>query len=91
MCYDYLSTGDSKQDWMAVVAIVESIEPQVNNELPHTTKVSLQSDNAKCYHNRSLMFGVFMLFPTYGLSLRIFVHSQTQHGKSSIDGQFTIL
>ena len=88
--YDHISTGDSKQDWMAVLSIVESIAMQLKRDMPHIQKVNIQSDNAKCYQNGSLIFAMFIVFRNHGLSLRSYVHTETQDGKSSIDAHFAV-
>lgn len=73
-----------------MLSIIESMAMELKNDFPHIMKVNLQSDNAKCYQNGSLIFDLFMIFRTHGLSLRSFVHSERQNGKSSIDALFAI-
>ena len=82
--------GDSRQDWMAVLSITEGIILQLQQDLPHIKKVNIQSDNAKCYQNGCLIFGLFMLFRKYSLILRSYIHTETQDGKSSIDAHFAV-
>jgi CMP-2-keto-3-deoxyoctulosonic acid synthetase len=60
--YDHISGGDSSHDWMALLSDSEGIVIQLQKDLPHIKKVSIQTDNAKCYQNGCLIFGLFMLF-----------------------------
>ncbi|XP_040571304.1 uncharacterized protein [Lepeophtheirus salmonis] len=86
--YDHISVSDTKQDWMAVLSIIEGIVMQLKNDLPHIKKVNIHSDNAKCYQNGNLIFGLFMLFLKNSLTLGSFIHTETQDGSSAIHSHF---
>ena len=88
--YDHISCGDSKQDWPAVFSITEGIVMQLKRDLSHITEVNIQTDNAKCYQNGNLAFGLFMMFKKHNLSLRSYIHTETQNGKGSIDAHFAV-
>ena len=89
--YDHISDGDSKQDWQAVLSICEAIIRRIEVDYPHIDEVYLQSDNARCYQNAMLLFGL-MLISKGREKVRIIkvIHSETQDGKCSIDAHFAV-
>lgn len=49
--YDYISSGDSKQDYITVAAYFDTLFRRMLIDLPHVKKLYLQSDNA-CYYKK---------------------------------------
>ena len=59
--YNHISDGDSKQDWQAVLSIYEAILRRIEKYYPHIYEVVIYSDNARCYQNEMLLFGLMLI------------------------------
>lgn len=88
--YNHISSGDSKQDWMSTLSIFEGILIQLQKDFPSRTKLYVQYDNAKCYQNGRLLMGILLVCKKCNITLKTFVHTETQYGKGSIDGHFEV-
>lgn len=87
---DHISTGDSKQDWKAVLSIFEGILIHLKDKFPFVKRLYVQSDNAKCYQNGKILLGIMLLCKEHALELGSFVHTETQDGKGLIDAHFAV-
>jgi hypothetical protein len=89
--YDHISDGDSKQDWQAVLAICEAILCRIEKDYPNIEEVVFQSDNARCYQNGLLAYGL-MVISRNRTKLKVvkYIHTETQDGKCSIDAHFAV-
>ena len=88
--FDHIQSNGNKQDSLCVFSILEAFFIRVKKELPHIESLSLQSDNAKCYQACELVLYVYLLSKHYGLKVTRLIHTETQDGKSVIDGHFAI-
>ena len=86
--YDHISSGDSKQDYVAVMSYFEAVCRRITTELPHVRSLYVQSDNARCYKKGNLIVGLYRISKAYGLKLLSYVHTGIQDGKGSIDAHF---
>jgi hypothetical protein len=73
--FDHISTGDRKQDYVAVMSYFEAVCMHIVNRFPHIKNVYIQSDNAQCYKKGNLVFGLFKIAEENGLILRAFIHT----------------
>lgn len=84
---DQIVQGESKQDWLSVVALVEAALHEIKRVTP-VSKVTLLSDNASYYQGP----GVLMFMPTIsrnsGVVISRYIHTETQDGKSLLDAHF---
>ena len=88
--YDHIAKNDSKQDALAVFCLMELIVIRIKKDLPHVKTISFQSDNAKCYQAGELLLYCILIATKYGVGITRFIHTDTQDGKSAIDGHFAI-
>ena len=76
-----LGTGN-KQDGATVLCSMEALMRKINVELPHLTKGILKSDNAGCYHHKTLVLGIPLLnMHSKKFKVTTYIHSETQDGK----------
>ena len=89
--YDHISSSDTKQDWQAVLSIIEALLCKIEVDFPEVERVIIQSDNARCYQNSMLLIGL-MLVSKNRPELRIekIIHTETQDGKGSIEAHFAL-
>jgi hypothetical protein len=87
---DQILDTDTLQDGEAVLSMVECFLLCVEDNFPHLQTGIFQSDNAGCYHDKALVFGVAFLNQMPGRNIRIerIVHTETQDGKSLLDAHF---
>jgi hypothetical protein len=72
----------NKQDGPAVLCDMEALMLKINEELPHLTEGILKSDNAGCYHHKTLILGLPLLNMTSKrFKFTKYLHSETQDGK----------
>lgn len=88
MYYDLMSTGDTTQDYFMVLSGLEAVLNDLKKELPHVTKVVIQSGNARCYQSSSLLYRIVMLNLTSPIKVVRFIHTETQDRKCSIYPHF---
>lgn len=86
--YDHISSGDSKQDWKAVLTYFEATIMRMKQDLPHVNTIYVQSDNARCYKTPGLLLGMFVVCQKHKVQIISFIHSGVQDGKGPIDGHF---
>ena len=70
--------------------MLELVIVAIYHELPFIQEIGLQSDNANCYQNQFLHFGIalFNLKFCGRIFIRYYIHTETQDGKSSLDAHF---
>ena len=85
---DHISSGDTKQDWKAVLSYFEACLLQIKKELPHVDELYLDTDNAKCYKNPELILLLNIIAKHHGFKIITFIHTGVQDGKSALDGYF---
>lgn len=90
MYFDYMSTGDTTQDYFMVLSGLEAMLHEIHKELPHIKSIVLQSDNARCYQSSALIYGIVLLNMTSPIKVRRFIHTETQDGKCSLDAHFAV-
>ncbi len=86
--YDHISTGDSKQDWFAVLSYFEAVIIRMKKDLPHVKRVYVQCDNANCYRTVPLLLGMVLLGINHEVEVKRDTHSGIQDGKSPLDAHF---
>lgn len=52
--------------------------------------LNLQSDNANCYQNGTVVFAMILFCKTHITALHTYIHIETPDGKGAIDDQFAI-
>ena len=85
---DDLIVGSNKQGTGLVISIIEAIMMRIKKDIPHMKEVVLQSDNAKCYMSKELLLCLALLSFIHGIKILRFIHTETQDGKSPLDGHF---
>ncbi len=87
---DQISESSNKQDGMMVISLLEAALVAINDQLPFIDEIILQSDDAMPYQNPQVLFGVHSLNMKYQNNIYIseFTHSETQDGKTLLDGHF---
>ena len=75
---------------MSVLALFESCLTSIYSQLPFISQLTLQLDNATTNQNGHLIVGIHLL--NMKMKQKIFIndsiHSETQHGKTSLDAHF---
>jgi hypothetical protein len=74
-----------KQDWFAVLSILENLFSTIKSSHPHITKAYLRSDEAGCYHNSELVSSLYHLGKRQGIQILRYDHSEPQFGKDVCD------
>ncbi len=87
--FDHISSGDSKQDHVAVWAYFDAVLRKMRECLPHVKAIYVQSDNARCYKKGTLLLGMYKTAKAYGIKILSYVHTGVQDGKGSIDAHFS--
>ena len=87
---DQIIINGNKQDTNTVVALLKCTLMQLSDDLPFITEVILQSDNAHCYQNSSLLVAIAVLNDKFKNKIFVsqFIHSKTQDGKTILDAHF---
>ena len=85
---DHVSSGDSKQDWKAVLAYFEATILHIKRTLPHINEMCLKSDNAKCYKASELILLIVVAASYHDIKVMSFIHAGVQDVKSPLDGHF---
>lgn len=85
---DQILKGSNKQDGLAVAALLEAAVWQVKRAFPFFERITLQSDNAKCYHAKMLLLMIPLLSFQLGIHIAKYIHTETQDGKGLIDAHF---
>ena len=86
---DHISSNDTKQDRWAVLSIIESILDVVERDFGERIKKTIiQSDNAACYCNGHLIYGIHAVSKRTRVPVIMFIHTETQDGKGCIDAHF---
>jgi len=88
--YDFMSMGDTMQDYFMVLSGIEAMLCELKKDLPHITSIVLQSDNAWCYQSTALIYGIVMLNLMCPIKILRFIYTETQDGKCFIDAHFAI-
>ena len=88
MYLDQILDSDNKQDGLSVLSMVEAMIIHIKEDLPCINELWLQSDNARCYHLKYLIFGIVILGVHHMLSITRIIHTETQDGKGLIDAHF---
>lgn len=74
-----------RQDWFAVLSILENLLSTVRSQNPVTKKAYLKSDEAGCYHNSKLVSSFKELGQRQGIEILRYDHSEPQWGKDMCD------
>ena len=83
-CYVHL-VNSCRQDWFAVLSILENLLSTIKQGNPEVTKVYLRSDEAGCYHNSKLVSSFQDLGYRLGIEIVRYDHSEPQSGKDMCD------
>lgn len=86
--FDHISSCDNKQDRDAVIAFVEAVVIAIKRDLPMTSQIVVQSDNAACYQNSFIPLMLPIISIAHGIPISRFIHTETQDGKSMLDAHF---
>eukprot|EP00733_Pompholyxophrys_punicea_P000764 Pompholyxophrys_punicea_v1_NODE_271_length_2436_cov_24.816464.p1 type:complete len:709 gc:universal NODE_271_length_2436_cov_24.816464:251-2377(+) len=83
---------DGKQDAFAVLCIFEAVLIRLRSLQPHLTVIkALQTDCAGCYISQDVVTRVHEYAKSIGFSLVNFVHTESQNGKTGLDGHFAYI
>jgi hypothetical protein len=82
---DHVVKNESKQDITSVISILEAVIIGLQIIFSHLTMMHPQSDNASCYQNITLLLLIPYLAFNYSLCIRLYIHTETQEGKSVLD------
>ena len=86
--FDDISFSDNRQDSQAVVSILESLLVRIKEKFPQFKRITIQSDNAKCYMSMDLILAIPLLSMQHNVKITRFIHTETQDGKSLLDAHF---
>lgn len=78
---DQILSGGNKQDGLAVASMVEAALHHLGGSFPDLSKVTVQSDNAKCYQSHELVLLLGLMNPTLPIKIEGIIHTETQDGK----------
>ena len=85
---DDLIAETNKQGSGAVFSLIEGLLIRIARDLPFIEELILQSDNAKCYLGKELLVCFGILSYVHKVKIIRFVRTETQDGKSPLDGHF---
>ena len=87
---DQVIQDGNKQDAFAVLSLLEAAMNVIHMELPYICELILQSDNAATYQNHFIKLGIHLLNCHFYDKLFIseYIHTETQDGKTILDGHF---
>jgi len=77
--------NNCRQDWYAVLSILESLLVIIKTSHTGITKAYLRSDEAGCYHNSQLIASLQHLAKRHGIQIVRYDHSEPQYGKDVCD------
>ncbi|CAC5377179.1 unnamed protein product [Mytilus coruscus] len=80
-----------KQDWFAVVSVLEHTSNTVKKQLPCITSAYLRSDNAGCYHCGNTWLSLDGISERTGITIKRYDFSEAQDGKSYCDAKIVHL
>ncbi|XP_063436491.1 uncharacterized protein LOC134717922 [Mytilus trossulus] len=80
-----------KQDWFAVVSVLEHTLRTVKKQLPCITTAYLRSDNAGCYHCGNTLLSLDGISERTGITIKRYDFSEAQDGKSYCDAKIAHL
>ena len=83
-CYVHF-VNSCRQDWFAVLLILENLLSTIKQGNPEVTKVYLRSDEAGCYHNSKLVSSFQDLGYRLGIEIVRYDHSEPPSGKDMCD------
>ena len=83
-CYVHL-LDSCRQDWFAVLSILENLLFTIKLRHPGIIKAYLRSDEAGCYHNSKLVSSFRELGYRQGIEIVRYDHSEPQSGKDMCD------
>ena len=83
-CYVHL-LNNCRQDWFAVLSILENLLSTVKTSNPGIKKAYLRSDEAGCYHNSKLVSSFRELGCRQDVEVVRYDHSEPQSGKDMCD------
>lgn len=86
--FDQICNGDNKQDKEAVDALVEAVMISLRPDVPHITRLTLQSDSALSYQNAYVRLMFPVIGAAQGFTVARYMHSDTQDGKSMLAAHF---
>ncbi|VDI54960.1 Hypothetical predicted protein [Mytilus galloprovincialis] len=76
-----------KQDFFAVLSLLEHTLFSIKKQLPQITEAYLRSDNAGCYHCGQLWLAIPSLSERTGIQIKRYDYSEAQSGKSYCDAK----
>ena len=88
---DQIMADSNRQDMFCVFSMLDAALQQIHYNLPFISEVILQSDNANCYQNTSLICSISLLNASYqhrNLKIIKYIHTETQDGKTVLDAHF---
>lgn len=88
--FDHILSNDMKQDRVALCSILDAILARLRIELPYVKNFGLLSDNARCYQNDLVTVSAPFIGKHHTLTIKSFIHSETQRGKSLVDAHFAL-
>ena len=88
--FDQISSGDSTQDWAAVLTYFEASCLSIIKQFPHVCEMIVQTDNARAYKTPELILGMKLVAEKHGLRIVRYIHTGVQDGKGPIDGHFAV-
>lgn len=83
-CYVHL-VNSCRQDWFAVLSILENLLSTIEQGNPEVKKVYLRSDEAGCYPNSKLVSSFQEIGYRLGIEIVRYDHSEPQSGKDMCD------
>ena len=82
--FDHISSGDSKQDYVAVMSQFDAKCRRVSSDFLHIRALYFQLDNTRCYKKGHLLLGLYKITISYGMQLNAYIHTGVQDGRGSI-------
>lgn len=86
--FDQIIDNDSVQDFTSVACCLESALDCIERQFPFIERLTLVSDNAKCYSGAGLLGVVVALSVIKRIKIERLVHTEAGEGKSELDAHF---
>ena len=86
---DQILSDKNKQDGLTILSLLEAAQLLILKSFPFLSHLILLSDNAVCYHVKEFIIGIGILNCCCGgVPISRYIHTETQDGKSALDGHF---
>ena len=86
--FDQVIENDTVQDFTSVACCLESALTCIKEQFPFIKRLTLVSDNAKCYSGNGILGSIVALSITSGIKIERLVHGEAGEGKSELDAHF---